>query len=112
MWFEQKKIEALASALKSGQKEGIEDFRFNAFTQGFKMPAKIGEAPDKLHSYQQMVQQGPNDALSMYFMPEVSEQPSGGVTYCSESNASLHLAIFDIIRSTDALQMKTRGFWL
>ena len=32
--------------------------------------------------------------------------------YCSESNTSLHLAIFVKILSTGALHMKTRGFWL
>lgn len=67
--------------MTAGFRQVLEDFRFNAFTAGFRVPAKIGEAPDKLHSYQQMVQQGPNDALSLYFMPEVSEQPPGGVTY-------------------------------
>jgi hypothetical protein len=32
--------------------------------------------------------------------------------YCGASNASLHLAIFAKMLSTDALQIKTRGFWL
>lgn len=35
-----------------------------------------------------------------------------GSSQCSVPNASLHLAIFDMMLSAEAFQMKTRGFWL
>ena len=39
-------------------RQALGDFRSSLFTSKLKMPAKIGEAPDKLHSYQQNIAAG------------------------------------------------------
>lgn len=49
--------------------------RYNIFTSGLKMPAKLGEGPDKNHSFHQNIEAGKNMWLSVYFMANHIEQP-------------------------------------
>lgn len=49
--------------------------RYNIFTSGLKIPAKLGEGPDKNHSFHQNIEAGRNMWLSVYFMANRIEQP-------------------------------------
>ncbi|MBU1006090.1 MAG: hypothetical protein KKH08_00680 [Candidatus Omnitrophica bacterium] len=49
--------------------------RKNIFTDGLKMASKLGEGPDKNHSYHQNIEAGKDMWLSTYFMPLQVEQP-------------------------------------
>jgi glucose-6-phosphate isomerase len=52
----------------------MEEARFNIFTDGLKMASKLGEGPDKNHSYQQMVAQGKNYHFSTYLKANKTPQ--------------------------------------
>ncbi|MBM3250583.1 MAG: PAS domain S-box protein, partial [Candidatus Omnitrophica bacterium] len=58
-----------------GLRSVLEEARFNIFTRRHKMPSKLGEGPDKNHSYQQNIEDGKNMFFSTYFMPLKIEQP-------------------------------------
>jgi hypothetical protein len=61
-------------------REVFEDARRRIFTQFLHIPAKLGEGPDKNHSYHQNIAQGKDQFLSIYYMPDVFPQPAR-VTY-------------------------------
>ncbi len=61
--------------MTKGFKDILEQARYNLFTQGLKIPAKLGEGPDKNHSYHQNIEDGKDMWFSTYFMPAVLEQP-------------------------------------
>ena len=44
--------------MTKGFKDILEQARYNLFTQGLKIPAKLGEGPDKNHSYHQNIEAG------------------------------------------------------
>jgi hypothetical protein len=49
--------------------------RKRIFTDYLKIPSKLGEGPDKNHSYQQNIEAGKDMWFSTYFMPLKVEQP-------------------------------------
>jgi hypothetical protein len=53
----------------------ISEARYKIFTSGLKMPSKLGEGPDKNHSFHQNIEAGKNMWLSVYFMANQIEQP-------------------------------------
>jgi glucose-6-phosphate isomerase len=53
----------------------LEAARSDIFTNGLKIPCKLGEGPDKNHSYQQNIEDGRNMYFSTNLLPLVSEQP-------------------------------------
>src|SRR3989338_4444345 len=53
----------------------LEEARYNLFTQGLKLPAKLGEGPDKNHSYHQNIEAGKDMWFSTYFLADKIEQP-------------------------------------
>jgi len=53
----------------------LQNARTGIFTNGLKMPSKLGEGPDKNHSYEENIEGGKNMWLSTYFMPLEVEQP-------------------------------------
>ena len=55
----------------------LEEARYNLFTQGLKLPAKLGEGPDKNHSYHQNIEAGKDMWFSTYFLADKIEQPQG-----------------------------------
>ncbi|MDI6758650.1 MAG: hypothetical protein QMD94_03130 [Candidatus Omnitrophota bacterium] len=55
-------------------RKAMEEARFQIFTDGLKMASKLGEGPDKNHSYQQMVAQGKNYYFSTYLKSLQTEQ--------------------------------------
>ncbi|MFA4998325.1 MAG: hypothetical protein WC513_09455, partial [Bacteroidales bacterium] len=63
-----------------GLRKILEEARFAIFTSAFKMPSKLGEGPDKNHSYQQNIEGGKNMFFSTYFMPLSIKQPEA-LTY-------------------------------
>ena len=73
------RLEALELTSYGRMTEGLrgilEEARYNLFTQGLKMPAKLGEGPDKNHSYHQNIEDGKDMWFSTYFMAGVLEQP-------------------------------------
>ena len=56
-------------------RETLEEARYKIFTREFKMPSKLGEGPDKNHSFHQNIEGGKDMWLSMYFMPLKIQQP-------------------------------------
>jgi phosphomannomutase/glucose-6-phosphate isomerase len=61
--------------MTSGLRSILEDVRYNLFTNGLKMPAKLGEGPDKNHSYHQNIEAGKDMWFSTYFMAKKIGQP-------------------------------------
>ncbi|HAH20662.1 MAG: methionine--tRNA ligase subunit beta [Omnitrophica WOR_2 bacterium GWF2_43_52] len=53
----------------------LEQARYTIFTSGLKLPAKLGEGPDKNHSYHQNIEAGKDMWFSTYVMAESIEQP-------------------------------------
>ncbi len=53
----------------------FEDARYAIFTRDLQKTSKLGEGPDKNHSYHQNIAQGRDIFNSLYFMPLVMEQP-------------------------------------
>lgn len=53
----------------------LEDMRYSVFTHGLKMPAKLGEGPDKNHSFHQNIEDGKDMWFSTYFMMSQLSQP-------------------------------------
>ena len=58
-----------------GFKIFLEEARYNLFTQGLKLPTKLGEGPDKNHSYHQNIEAGKDMWFSTYFLADKIEQP-------------------------------------
>ncbi|HQJ15126.1 MAG TPA: hypothetical protein PLJ26_01370 [Candidatus Omnitrophota bacterium] len=54
----------------------LEDARRDIFTRGLRIPSKLGEGPDKNHSYQQNIQDGRNMFFSTYFTSLNNPQPA------------------------------------
>ncbi len=61
--------------MTEGMRTNLQGVRTNIFTDGLKMPSKLGEGPDKNHSFQENIEGGKDMWLSTYFMPLVIEQP-------------------------------------
>ncbi len=61
--------------MAKGLEEILSGARYNIFTNGLKMPSKLGEGPDKNHSFHQNIEAGKNMWLSVYFMANRIEQP-------------------------------------
>ena len=61
--------------MTGGLRSILEEARYNLFTRGLKIPAKLGEGPDKNHSYHQNIEAGKDMWFSVYFMASVLEQP-------------------------------------
>ncbi|GEM_PF-5784745 len=80
MWFEQKKIEALAAALKSGQKEGIENILHDVLTVGTNPDPTI---PTFCPRCGKPFIQKP----LLYFMMGVKACPDGHGVWISRENA-------------------------
>ena len=72
--FEALEIASYAKVQKEF-KGALEKFRYELFTKFLKMPSKLGEGPDKNHSYHQNIEAGRNMFFSVYFMPLLFEQP-------------------------------------
>jgi glucose-6-phosphate isomerase len=53
----------------------LEEVRYAIFTRALKIPSKVGEGPDKNHSYQQNIDDGKNMFFSTYFLPLQVRQP-------------------------------------
>ena len=53
----------------------LDEARHNLFTRGLKLPAKLGEGPDKNHSYHQNIEAGKDMWFSTYFLADKIEQP-------------------------------------
>lgn len=53
----------------------LEQARYTIFTGGLKLPAKLGEGPDKNHSYHQNIEAGKDMWFSTYIMAERMQQP-------------------------------------
>jgi tetratricopeptide (TPR) repeat protein len=62
--------------MPEGMKSILQRARTSIFTRYFKMPSKLGEGPDKNHSYEQNIEAGKDMWLSTYFMPLEVEQPA------------------------------------
>ncbi|MFA5119319.1 MAG: triose-phosphate isomerase, partial [Candidatus Omnitrophota bacterium] len=62
--------------MTTGLRDVLESARYDIFTNGLKMAAKLGEGPDKLHSFHQNIEAGREMFLSTYFMPMQVDQPS------------------------------------
>ncbi|MFA6216286.1 MAG: triose-phosphate isomerase [Candidatus Omnitrophota bacterium] len=62
--------------MTAGLREVLEAARYDIFTNGLKMAAKLGEGPDKNHSFHQNIEAGREMFLSTYFMPMQVDQPS------------------------------------
>ncbi|MFA5388631.1 MAG: UTP--glucose-1-phosphate uridylyltransferase [Candidatus Omnitrophota bacterium] len=77
--FEAKEF-ASYGKMTDGMRNILQGARTNIFTNGLKMPSKLGEGPDKNHSYQQNIEGGKDMWLSTYFMPLQVEQPEA-LTY-------------------------------
>ena len=56
-------------------REILKAARKDIFTRGFRMPSKLGEGPDKNHSYQQNLEAGKNMFFSTYILPMAFRQP-------------------------------------
>lgn len=61
--------------MPQGLKAILEQARYAIFTNGLKLPSKLGEGPDKNHSYHQNIEAGRDMWFSTYFMAEKTEQP-------------------------------------
>ena len=61
--------------MPQGFKGILEHARYCMFTHGLKFPSKLGEGPDKNHSYHQNIEAGRDMWFSTYFMAEKIEQP-------------------------------------
>ncbi|MFH1414028.1 MAG: hypothetical protein ABIG56_04200 [Candidatus Omnitrophota bacterium] len=61
-------------------KKVLENFRYELFTSLLKKPAKLGEGPDKNHSYHQNIEGGRDMWFSLYLMPLKIRQPEA-LTY-------------------------------
>jgi len=57
-------------------RQAMQQARTNIFTRGLKIPSKLGEGPDKNHSYQQNLAQGKDMFFSTYLMPLTTLQPA------------------------------------
>jgi len=53
----------------------LQEARTNIFTDLLTMASKLGEGPDRNHSFHQSVEQGPDYHLSTYLMPLETAQP-------------------------------------
>ena len=62
----------------AGLRSILEAMRENIFTNLFRMAAKLGEGPDKNHSYHQNIQAGRDIWFSTYFMANELDQPALG----------------------------------
>ncbi|MCM8762965.1 MAG: hypothetical protein NC829_01100, partial [Candidatus Omnitrophica bacterium] len=58
-----------------GLREIFENARCAIFNQILKLPTKLGEGPDKNHSYHQNIEAGRDMWFSLYFMPLNMKQP-------------------------------------
>src|SRR3989338_2999251 len=72
--FEAKEITSYGR-MSPSIREILERARGNIFTDGLRMPSKLGEGPDKNHSYQQNIEDGKDMWFSTYFMPLEVEEP-------------------------------------
>ncbi|MFC1620987.1 hypothetical protein ACFL2G_01665 [Candidatus Omnitrophota bacterium] len=72
--FEAKELGFYGSMTKN-MKAILQEARTNIFTNGLNIPSKLGEGPDKNHSYHQNIKDGKNMWLSTYFMPLIMQQP-------------------------------------
>ncbi|MDP2920995.1 MAG: hypothetical protein Q8O12_01310 [Candidatus Omnitrophota bacterium] len=72
--FEAKELTSYGRMTK-GMKAVLQKARTNIFTNFLKMASKLGEGPDKNHSYHQNIEAGKDMWLSTYFMPLKIEQP-------------------------------------
>lgn len=72
--FEAKELTSYGR-MTGGMKDILQQARTGIFTNGLRMPSKLGEGPDKNHSYQQNIEDGKDMWLSTYFMPLEIEQP-------------------------------------
>lgn len=72
--FEAAEITSYGKITK-GLRNILEDVRYNLFTNGLKMPTKLGEGPDKNHSYHQNIEAGKDMWFSTYFMANKIGQP-------------------------------------
>jgi len=72
--FEAKELTSYGR-MTENMKSILQNARTKIFTNGLKIPAKLGEGPDKNHSYQQSIEDGKDMWLSTYFMPLKIEQP-------------------------------------
>ncbi|GEM_PF-3441574 len=54
----------------------LESARYRIFTRGLRMASKLGEGPDKNHSYHQNIDAGKDMWLSTYFMPLSMPMPT------------------------------------
>jgi len=73
--FEAKEI-ASYGRMTDGMRTILQKARKAIFTDGLKIPSKLGEGPDKNHSYQQNIEAGKDMWFSTYFMPLEIEQPN------------------------------------
>jgi len=72
--FEAKELTSYGR-MTQGLRAALERARKAMFTDGLKMPSKLGEGPDKNHSYHQNIEDGKDMWFSTYFMPLEVEQP-------------------------------------
>jgi len=77
--FEAKELTSYGR-MTEGMKAILQQVRKGIFTDGLRMPSKLGEGPDKNHSYQQNIEDGKDMWFSTYFMPLKVEQPAA-LTY-------------------------------
>lgn len=61
--------------MTKGLRDILEQARYHIFTSGLKIPAKLGEGPDKNHSYHQNIEAGKDMWFSTYFLASKMEQP-------------------------------------
>ncbi|MBM3244579.1 MAG: hypothetical protein FJZ15_02140 [Candidatus Omnitrophica bacterium] len=61
--------------MTDGMRMIFEDARSQIFTKSLGMPTKLGEGPDKNHSFHQNIEGGKDMWLSLYFMPLEIAQP-------------------------------------
>ncbi len=70
--------------MTEGLKSAFSKARETIFTKMLKMPSKLGEGPDKNHSYHQLIEDGPDMWLSLYFMPLRTRPSKYGVDYSGD----------------------------
>jgi len=61
--------------MSQGLRQVLEAVRYDIFTKGYRMPSKLGEGPDKNHSYQQNLEDGKNMFFSTYLLQMGRKQP-------------------------------------
>ncbi|MCX5713154.1 MAG: hypothetical protein NTY47_08910, partial [Candidatus Omnitrophica bacterium] len=95
--------------MTKGLKDILDGARYDIFTSKLKMPSKLGEGPDKNHSFHQNIEAGKDMWLSTYFMANLIEQPKalefdsnllkaqaiGTVKSLTRSNRSVVMIAFD-----------------